>query len=90
MKVSIVVGGRWHAFDLARELHAAGYLHRLITNYPKFKTRQWGIPDEKVVSLPLSFNLSKFIHKISGESFVMNQQFFLHNLFAVQASQYLE
>jgi starch synthase len=90
MKVSIVVGGRWHAFDLARELHAAGYLHRLITNYPKFKTRQWGIPDEKVVSLPLSFILSKFIHKISGESFVMNQQFFLHNLFAVQASQYLE
>jgi len=54
LKITIVVGGRWHAFDLARELHAAGLLHRLITNYPKYKTRQWGIPDDKVVSLPLT------------------------------------
>ena len=90
MKVSIVVGGRWHAFDLARELHSAGYLHRLITNYPKFKTRQWGIPDEKVVSLPLSFILSKLIYKIVGESFVRKQQFFLHNLFAIEAARHLE
>ena len=34
MKVTIVVGGRWHAFDLARELERQGHLHRLITNYP--------------------------------------------------------
>ena len=34
MKVTIVVGGRWHAFDLARELHKHGHLLRIITNYP--------------------------------------------------------
>ena len=37
-------------FDQASQLHRHGMLHRLITNYPKFKTRQWGISDERVVS----------------------------------------
>ena len=36
MKITIVVGGRWHAFDLARELHQAEHLHKLITNYPRW------------------------------------------------------
>jgi hypothetical protein len=35
MRITLVVGGRWHAFDLARELHHHGHLHRLITNYPR-------------------------------------------------------
>jgi starch synthase len=90
MKVSIVVGGRWHAFDLAKELNAAGILHRLITNYPKFKTRQWGIPDEKVVSLPLTLLLDKATYKIGGERLFMQSQFLRHNLFARAAARHLE
>lgn len=38
MKISIVVGGRWHAFDLARELHSAGILHRLLNLIAGFIT----------------------------------------------------
>ncbi|MBR8833971.1 MAG: glycosyltransferase family 4 protein [Stigonema ocellatum SAG 48.90 = DSM 106950] len=90
MKVTIVVGGRWHAFDLARELHASGVLHRLITNYPKFKTRQWGIPDDKVVSLPLTLLLGKAVHQIGGEHLTMKSQALLHNLFSHAAARYLE
>ena len=54
MKITIVVGGRWHAFDLARELQQAGHLHRLITNYPRWFVKRWGIPKDNVVSLPLT------------------------------------
>jgi len=90
MKITIVVGGRWHAFDLARELHAAGLLHRLITNYPKYKTRQWGIPDDKVVSLPLTLLLWKVFYQIGQEKLAMKFQAFLHNLFGKAASRYLE
>ena len=64
MKITIVVGGRWHAFDLAKELDKKGYLHRLITNYPKWFVQKWGIPKTKVVSLPLTFWLVKAIYKI--------------------------
>ncbi|MFH1066823.1 MAG: glycosyltransferase family 4 protein [bacterium] len=90
MKVTIVVGGRWHAFDLARELHQLGHLHRLITNYPKFKTRQWQIPDEKVVSLPFSFMAERMMRHLGGEQFVMRAQYFIHRGFAEAAAKRLE
>lgn len=48
MKVAIAVKGRFHAFDLARELHRHGALHRLLTTYPRRESRRFGIPDERV------------------------------------------
>ena len=51
-QITISVPGRWHAFDLAKGLEAAGALHRLITIYPKSFTRKWDIPDSKVRTLP--------------------------------------
>ncbi len=90
MKISIVVGGRWHAIELARELHKAGYLHKLITNYPKFKTRYWGVPDEKVVSLPLSLVLNKAIQKIGGDKLTRKSLPLLHRLFSKAAVRHLD
>ncbi len=90
MQVTIVVGGRWHAIDLARELHRAGHLHRLITNYPKFKTRQWGVPDDKVVSLPLTLLLNRGIAKVGGDSLVRKSLPFIYSHFAQSAARYLE
>lgn len=89
-KVTIVVGGRWHAIDLARELHQAGWLHRLITNYPKFKTRQWGVPDSKVVSLPLTLLLNRVIPKLGGEAWQRKFQPHSFRLFGEAAVRYLE
>ena len=37
MKVTIVVGGRFHAFDLAQQLEKKGYLLNIITSYPFWK-----------------------------------------------------
>ena len=60
-KITIAVPGRWHAFDLARELHKQGYLYRLITTYPKSRTRAFGLPDEKVISFPWMIYLERMI-----------------------------
>lgn len=89
-KITIVVGGRWHAIDLARELHQAGWLHRVITNYPKFKTRQWGVPDDKVVSLPFTLLLNRAIPKIGGEKMMRKFLPQIYRLFAKAAVPYLE
>ncbi len=88
-QITLVVPGRWHAFDLARELEQLGALHRLITNYPRSRTRRWGIPDEKVVSLPVSGALTRLAWKFGGEGFAMRQQFRINDLFARQAARHL-
>lgn len=51
MRISIIVHGRFHAFDLAREFERLGYLHQLITTYPRSVTAQFGVPTRKVSSL---------------------------------------
>ena len=51
MSVTISVNGRFWAFDLAEQLQKRGHLRRLITTYPYFVVRKWGIPRRQVVSL---------------------------------------
>lgn len=51
MRVTTSCSGRFHIFDQARQLHRLGVLHRFINDYPKWMTRRWGIPDNKVISL---------------------------------------
>jgi len=49
-KVNISVVGRFHAFDLAKQMQRLGILNKIITTYPKFFTKRWDIPSEKIVS----------------------------------------
>ncbi len=51
MKIVISVPGRFHAFNLAKELLKHNYLEKLITSHPKASTRRWGIPDNFVESV---------------------------------------
>lgn len=88
-QITIVVPGRWHAFDLAKELEQLGALHRIVTNYPKSRTRRWGIPDAKVVSLPLTLVLTKLAWKLGGEKVAMKQSFRINDLFARKAARRL-
>jgi hypothetical protein len=41
MKVNISVVGRFHAFDLAKQLQRNNVLNLLNTTYPKFITKRW-------------------------------------------------
>ncbi len=50
LRVHVASGGRFHAFDLARELNRRGYLSRFYTGYPKW--RVGGIPGKGVASFP--------------------------------------
>ncbi len=44
--VDISVGSRFHAFDLARELHARRMLHGIYTGYPRFSAKRFSLPPE--------------------------------------------
>lgn len=52
MKVTISVRGRFHAFYLAQQLQARGHLHRLITSYPRFEVRRYGLADSQLTAMP--------------------------------------
>lgn len=49
MKITILVGGRFHAFDLADQLEKRGHLLNLITSYPKWKTLKFANIDKKKI-----------------------------------------
>jgi len=51
MKITISVPGRFHLFNLAQQLLKRDYLAQLITSYPKFEAKKYGIPPEKVSSI---------------------------------------
>ena len=41
MKITIIVGGRFHAFDLAYQLQNKKINFKLITSYPKFIVKKF-------------------------------------------------
>lgn len=52
MKVALSVLGKFHTFDLARELHAHGVLAGVLTGYPRFKLRAERLPEAVVQTFP--------------------------------------
>lgn len=91
MKVIISTGGRFHSFNLAQELLKRDALDFIITSYPKFITRKWGLPDEKVKSVFIKEVLERSYRKLPG--FVQklyNPQAFICDLFDKLASKKLE
>jgi glycosyltransferase involved in cell wall biosynthesis len=51
MKVTLSCGGRFQAFDLAKQLEKRGHLERLITSYPRYPLRKYDVPLSKVRSV---------------------------------------
>jgi glycosyltransferase involved in cell wall biosynthesis len=52
MKIAIVVQGRFHAFDLARALGRRGHAVSVLTNYPRWAVRRFGVETD-VRTFPL-------------------------------------
>ena len=48
MNINISVGGKFHAFDLAREMNKRGYLNQLFTTYPRQEAGKYGIKDGNI------------------------------------------
>lgn len=89
-KTTIVVGGRWHAFDLARGLARRGALHRLVTNYPWFKVRKWGLPREQVVTVPSSQWANQLVQRFVPDRHRAKFQLLTHRWFAEEATRWLD
>jgi alpha-maltose-1-phosphate synthase len=51
-KTLVVCNGRFHHFDLAKQLHRHGMLERLFTSYPAFKLRGEDLPAGRVTTFP--------------------------------------
>ncbi len=52
-KITVVVNGRFHAFDYAAELYKKKQLHKLISTMPYFVAKRYGIGHEVYTGLPL-------------------------------------
>ena len=64
MKINISVVGRFHAFNLAQQLRKHKVLNKLITTYPKFKVREWGLENKEIVSELWLEVLNRYKNKI--------------------------
>ena len=52
MKVALSGIGKFHTFDLARELHSRGLLAGVFSGYPKFKLNNERLPDSAIHTFP--------------------------------------
>lgn len=66
MKVTISVGGRFHAFYLAEYLQRQGHFYHLATSYPKFEVAKYGIDTNKVSTVISKEIIERGWHKIFG------------------------
>lgn len=66
MKVVISVVGKFHAFDLAKQLDKHGFLSKLNTTYPYFIVKKWHINKEKVQSNIGLEVVNRYLYKIIG------------------------
>lgn len=88
MKVSIIVGGRFHAFNLAEELEKKNELYQLVTTYPKFYFKnKFKIDKNKIKSFYLKEIISRTLSKIDFLQEKFNLDNFVINYFDRQASK---
>jgi hypothetical protein len=66
LKVALVVHGRFHAFDLGRELIRQGVELTLLTNYPKSVVERFGLPRACVVNCVSHGIASRMVHRLTG------------------------
>ncbi len=88
MKLTISVGGRFHAFYLTQQLLKRGYLEKLITSYPKFEVVKYDIPRDKIESILIKEILQRGWSKLP--SFVKNlynPQYLINAIFDRLASR---
>jgi glycosyltransferase involved in cell wall biosynthesis len=81
MKVALVVQGRFHAFDLARELVRRGHDVSLFTNYPRWAVERFDVPGVRVYGFWLQGLLSRVNDRLPAQGLVSAREAYLHRLF---------
>lgn len=90
MKITIVVCGRFHAFDLAQELAKKNFLHALITSYPKFKLKNYIIPSNKIHSIYFKEIVERVMLKFNLIRIFKNFYYYINFFFDFLASKKVE
>src|SRR5258708_28630064 len=77
MKMGVVVHGRFQAFDLVRALPGGGHDVTVLTNYPKWAARRFGIPPERVrsfwahgIAAKAAYRLRDMVHGLEPDPFL--------------------
>ena len=52
MRIALSTPGKFHTFDLARELHSRGALQAVFTGYPSFKLKNEHVPQQMIRTFP--------------------------------------
>jgi glycosyltransferase involved in cell wall biosynthesis len=81
MKIAIAVHGRFHAFDLARELIQRGQDVTLFTNYPKFAVERYGVPSGHVKSFWVHGLLSRLTLQLNQRRLLNYPDSWLNRVF---------
>lgn len=89
MRMVISVDGRFHAFNLAQQLHQRGVLERLIASYPRFATVKYGIPAERITSLPLEEFVGRAHGRLPAPPRCRGLDLYINDLFERQAARFL-
>jgi len=89
LRIAIFVHGRFHAFDLARALIERGHFVRVLTNYPRWATRRFGLPDTCIENHVLHGIASKAVDRIRRFWPRFDADPFLHRWFGCWAARRL-
>jgi glycosyltransferase involved in cell wall biosynthesis len=81
LKVAIVVHGRFHAFDLARELLRQGHRVTLFTNYPRWAVRRFDVQAQHVRSFWPHGVLTRAAWRLAQHNLVSYREAWWHSLF---------
>jgi len=86
MKISIIVGGKFHAFNLAEQINKKKYLQQIITSYPKSYLKKYGVNKNKIYSIILKEILLKIFNKIKFLNHIFDYNYLLCEYFDNKAS----
>ena len=89
LRIAIVVQGRFHAFDLARELLARGHDVVVFTNYPRWAVARFGIPPSRARTFVWHGVLSRIVGRVPGRSLARLAEPALHRMFGRWAERAL-
>ena len=90
MKITILVGGKFHAFNLAEQINKKNFLKLLITSYPKFSLKKYGIKKDKIYSIYLKEVLIKIFNKFEVFRNFFDYNYHLSNYFDNKASKVID
>jgi glycosyltransferase involved in cell wall biosynthesis len=89
VKIALVVHGRFHAFDLGRELLRLGHDVTVFTNYPRWAAARFGLPQQRVEAFWPHGLLSRGNARLRLPDGASVREAWLHQLFGHWAARSL-